>query len=300
MAAKQAKILIVAGSDSGGGAGIQADIKSASAMGVYAATAITSITAQNTMGVQAISDVPLDIVRTQIESVMEDIGAHVVKTGMLSSREIIELVAAAVNKYPADLVVDPVMVSKSGAKLLQDDAIDALKKKLLPKAVLVTPNIPEAEVLTGMKINSEADMEAAARKIIADTGCNAVLLKGGHMHSDTLIDILVTSSGAVHKFHSKRIKTNNTHGTGCTYASAIAALVAKGMPLPKAVGKAHKYLHKAIINAREIGKGHSPVAHFYFLKHSSPADVLRNILYIIFMLIGLTQIVLPMVKDFAN
>jgi hydroxymethylpyrimidine kinase/phosphomethylpyrimidine kinase len=260
---KFAKVLIIAGSDSGGGAGIQGDIKTVSALGGYSATAITSITAQNTVGVQAISDVPIDILGKQISSVLDDIGADIIKTGMLSSTQIIELVAGAVSKYKIDLILDPVMISKTGAKLLQDSAIDALKNKLIPKALLVTPNIPEAEIIAGMKISNEAEMEVAAKKIIKEYKCHAVLIKGGHLPSSSLVDILVKEDGSVLKLRSKKIATSNTHGTGCAYASAIATLIAKGNSLEKSVKKAHIYINKAIKTAPEIGKGSGPINHFW-------------------------------------
>lgn len=266
MKKKIAKVLIIAGSDSGGGAGIQADIKAVSANGAYAATAIASITAQNTIGVQGIYDLPLDIIRQQISSVLDDIGADVIKTGMLSSKEIIDVVSDTLDKYNIRLVLDPVMISKSGAKLLKDDAVDALRTKLLPKAYLITPNIPEAEVITGLKINNEADMESAAIKILEEYKCNAVLLKGGHLEGKMLVDILMLKDGSVTKIRSRRIETMNTHGTGCSYASAIAAYVAKGESLPNAVRKAHRYLFKAIQNAQPIGSGKGPIDHFWFMK----------------------------------
>ncbi len=294
---KLPKILIIAGSDSGGGAGIQGDIKTVSALGGYAATAITSVTAQNTVGVQAISDVPVDVIRQQIASVMDDIGADVIKTGMLSSKEIIELVAAAVGKYRIDLVLDPVMISKSGAKLLQDDAVESLKNKLIPKALLITPNIPEAEVISGMKITNEAEMEAAARKILNEYKCHAVLIKGGHLSDTYLVDILVRETGKVFKIRSKRIDTNNTHGTGCTYASAIATLIAKGYPLEKAVKKAHRYVNQAIRTAPKIGKGNGPLNHFWNTFTLDPKTIFRKFVYFIFYSIVFIKILLPLIKE---
>ncbi len=276
MTKKIAKVLVIAGSDSGGGAGIQADLKSISANGAYAATAITSITAQNTLGVQAISDVPIKIIEAQINSVLSDIGAHVIKTGMLSSKSIIKAVAKSISKYKIPLVLDPVMVAKGGSKLLKRDAISTLKNELLPKAYLITPNIPEAEVLSGMKIKNAADMEKAADKIIKKYKCNAVLVKGGHLRGEELVDILMQKdSKKVLVIRAKKIKTKNTHGTGCTYASAIAAHIArarvdKTMPedkiLETSVRAAHKYLYNAIKKAAKIGKGHSPVNHFWDMK----------------------------------
>lgn len=257
------KILIIAGSDSGAGAGIQADLKSAAVNGVYASTAITSITAQNTLGVQAVYNLPDDIIYQQIQSVMTDIGAEIVKTGMLSTVSIINTVAKAINELAPKikLICDPVMVAKGGHKLLDDDAVTALKVKMISRAYLVTPNIPEAEVLSGVAIKNEDDIVAAGKKIISETGCNAVLVKGGHMESDVLTDVLI-EGGNITKFASQRINTKNTHGTGCSYASAIAANLAKGQGLEHAVQNAHGYIHNAIKNAVSIGKGHSPVNHF--------------------------------------
>ncbi len=259
---KVPKVLVIAGSDSGAGAGIQADIKSIAANGAYATTAITSITSQNTIGVQAISDVPLAAVESQIISVLQDIGADVIKTGMLSNKNIISLVSGILDKYKIKLVLDPVMVAKGGAKLLRDDAISALKNKLISKAFLITPNIPEAEVISGMKIKNIADMEKAATKIISKYKCNAVLIKGGHMEGKILTDILIYKN-KITKLTAVKTKTKNTHGTGCTYASAIAANIAKGEKLEYAVKHAHAYLQGAIKGGYKIGKGHNPVNHFW-------------------------------------
>ncbi len=284
MSKKNPKVLVIAGSDSGGGAGIQADLKTISANGAYASTAITSITAQNTLGVQAISDIPLKMIEAQITSVLSDIGANVIKTGMLSSKSIIKLVSRVVDKYKIPLVLDPVMVSKSGSRLLKRDAITSLKRDLLPKAFLVTPNIPEAEVISGIKIKNAKDMEAAADIIIKKYKCNAVLIKGGHLRGEDLVDILMQKdSKKVLVIKAKKIKTRNTHGTGCTYASAIAAEIAKQLVdknnskhrsievsdnkiIESSVRSAHKYLYNAIKKSTRIGKGHSPVNHFWDLK----------------------------------
>ena len=248
------KLLIIAGSDSGGGAGIQADIKTAQAHGVFATTAITALTAQNTRGVQGVLATPAYFVRAQIESVLSDIGADAVKTGMLANAEIINTVAGF--NFTAPLIVDPVMVSTSGDKLLEDAAIAALKK-LIGKAGLVTPNIPEAEILAGMKIENEADMLAAAKRI----DCKAVLIKGGHMAGERLVNLLVTKT-AQHSFAYPRINTQSTHGTGCTLATAIACEIAKGAVLDAAVKTAGDYVHNAILSAPDIGGGNSkPIRH---------------------------------------
>lgn len=253
-------ILIIAGSDSGGGAGIQADIKTAQAFGVFATTAITALTAQNTVGVQEVLATPAEFVKAQIESVLSDIGADAIKTGMLANAEIISAVADSLANINSPLIVDPVMVSTSGDKLLEENAIELMQTKLFPLATLVTPNIPEAEILADMKIENESDMLAAANKILS-FGCKAMLIKGGHMHGDKLVNLLVTKSGSW-KFDYARIHTNSTHGTGCTLASAIASEVAKGTELKDAVKIAGDYVHNAIMNAPDIGNGGSkPIRH---------------------------------------
>lgn len=251
------KILIIAGSDSGGGAGIQADIKTAAAHDVFATTAITALTAQNTHGVHGVLPVAVDFVRAQIEAVLGDMGADAIKTGMLATTEIIETITGF--EFPAPLILDPVMVSTSGDKLLEDEAILALKK-LISKAALVTPNIPEAEILTDMRIENFDDMRIAAEKIMS-YGCQAVLVKGGHMSGDVLINLLVTKDLS-QKFEYTRIETNSTHGTGCTLASAIACELANGETLTDAVKNAGDYVHNAILNAPEIGSGkNKPLRH---------------------------------------
>jgi hydroxymethylpyrimidine/phosphomethylpyrimidine kinase len=260
---KIAKVLTIAGSDSGGGAGIQADIKSISACGAYASSVIASLTAQNTLGVQGIYDVPAEFVAKQISSVMSDIGADAIKTGMLSTSEIIKAVADEISKYSGyKLVVDPVMVAKGGAKLLQDDAVEALKFQLISRADLVTPNIPEAEVLANMKITNETDAVTAAKNIL-QLGCKAVLIKGGHTEGDELVDLLFDQNGAVTRLVSKRINTKNTHGTGCSYASSIAAYLAQNFSLEESVKKAHEYIYNGILNSLEIGSGHNPINHYW-------------------------------------
>ncbi len=255
-----ARILIVAGSDSGGGAGIQADIKTVTVLGGYAATAITALTAQNTYGVQAIEAVSPAFVAQQMRAVLEDIGADAIKTGMLFSAEIIEAAADVLADYPdIPLVLDPVMVAKGGAALLKPDAIAALRHRLLPRAMLLTPNIPEAELLTGLSIATPEDMVAAGRRLLAE-GPQAVLMKGGHLDGDTCIDLLVTP-GNIERFESNRLKTKRTHGTGCSLASAIACHLGQGLPLPQAVEAARNWLQGAIAHAPHLGGGHGPIGH---------------------------------------
>lgn len=253
-------LLIIAGSDSGGGAGIQADIKTADAHKVFATTAITALTAQNTLGVSGVVDTPAEFVAQQIKDVLSDIGADAVKLGMLSSAAIIEAIHSSLFPVPKFLVLDTVMLAKGGAALLKPEAVEALKTLLIPIATIVTPNIPEAEILAGMKIDSEADMRSAAHKI-QGLGAKAVLVKGGHLNSEKVTDLLLTSEGEKVITH-ERIKTKNTHGTGCTLASSIACNLANGLPLVKAVESAADYVHRAIISAPNIGKGHGPLNHF--------------------------------------
>lgn len=257
------RVLIVAGSDSGGGAGIQADIKAVSALNGFAATAVTAVTAQNTHGVFGVHPVPPDFVAQQMELVLSDIGADCLKTGMLASVPIIEAVAGAIERCaPAvPLVVDPVMVAKGGAALLQDDAATALIERLVCRATVITPNIPEAETLLGRAIPDLAAMERAARDLLA-LGCGAVLLKGGHMEGDELVDLLA-EPGKLTAFAGTRIATTSTHGTGCTLASAIACGLAQGLDLHDAVARGRAYVRKAIETAPGLGGGHGPLNHLH-------------------------------------
>ncbi|MEN6542847.1 bifunctional hydroxymethylpyrimidine kinase/phosphomethylpyrimidine kinase [Parvibaculum sp.] len=257
----QGRVFIIAGSDSGGGAGIQADIKTVTALGGFAATAITAITVQDTLGVHAIHEVPLDIVRDQIRVVLDDIGADAVKTGMLHSAAVIEMVAEEIGlRAPsAALVVDPVMIAKGGATLLQADAVVALKRALIPLATLITPNAPEASALTGRRIETLEDQKAAADALIG-LGCEAVLIKGGHIPGETIFDVLAMED-TIEVMSSPRIDTPHTHGTGCTLASAISAFLAQGAELREAVEAARDYVHMAILTAPGFGKGHGPLNH---------------------------------------
>ena len=258
--------LTIAGSDSGGGAGIQADIKSMQANGVFAASVITAITAQNTRAVTAAYELPVTIIEAQIDAVFDDIDIKAVKTGMLSSTQIIETVAERLaDLSTAPLIVDPVMISKSGYQLLQEEAVEALRKSLIPLAALITPNIHEAEHLSGMTIRTEDDARAAARRL-HDLGPGAVLVKGGHLDNDQeSVDLLFDGSD-FETFRAPRINTPHTHGTGCTYASAIAANLAKGQDLLQSIREAKKYVTEAIRAGLAIGGGHGPTDHFYFLR----------------------------------
>ena len=255
------RIFVVAGSDSGGGAGIQADIKSITALGGYAMTAITALTAQNTLGVQGILPVPPDFLRLQMTSVLDDLGADAIKTGMLGDEATIEIVCDVIAQRAGTIpiVVDPVMVATSGSRLLAESAIAQFRRRLLPLATLLTPNLPEAEVLTGIAIADEAAMHAAAHAL-RGLGAPAVLLKGGHLPGDTVIDLLATASG-VQAFRAPRIETRHTHGTGCTLASAVATGLAQGMTLAHAVTRARAYVRAAIETAPGYGAGHGPLNH---------------------------------------
>ncbi len=256
------RVLIVAGSDSGGGAGIQGDIKTVAALGGYATTAITALTAQNTLGVFGVFPVNPDFVAQQMRVVLADIGADAIKTGMLHTAAVIEAIADVFDErgIGIPLVVDPVMVAKSGAHLLDPDAVLALKQRVLPHAEIVTPNLPEAMVLTGMsEIRDLADMRHAA-ELIRSLGARTVLIKGGHLESDTIIDLLSTDDDEI-VFQSSRIHTPHTHGTGCTLASAIATSLAQGYPLRDGVARARAYLEQAILTAPGHGHGHGPLNH---------------------------------------
>ncbi|MEM3958614.1 MAG: bifunctional hydroxymethylpyrimidine kinase/phosphomethylpyrimidine kinase, partial [Thermoproteota archaeon] len=233
--------MTIAGSDSGGGAGIEADLKTFSVMGVHGTVALTAITAQNTVGVFAVQDVDLSIVEKQIDVVLEDIGVDAAKTGMLHRSEVLMLVARKVREYGFPLVVDPVMVAKSGARLLKPEAEESLKKILLPVATVVTPNIFEAEVLSGVKISTLTDMQAAARKI-AELGPRAVVVKGGHLEKNGRAVDVVYTGGEFHELHGIRIETKNTHGTGCSFSAAIAAGLAKGRSIMEALEEAKKFI----------------------------------------------------------
>jgi hydroxymethylpyrimidine/phosphomethylpyrimidine kinase len=262
MTAMHGRVLIVAGSDSGGGAGIQADIKAVTALGGYAMTAVTALTAQNTQGVFGIHAVPEAFIRSQMELALDDIGADAVKTGMLHSAGVIDTVVAVLTERAreAKLVVDPVMVAKGGAQLLQTDAIAAVRGKLLPIATVVTPNIPEAETLLGRAIASHGDMAAAAADLLT-LGPQAVLLKGGHLPGSRIYDLLATRDGETKVYENAKIDTPHTHGTGCTLASAIACGLAQDLALEEAVARAREYVQIAIRRAPGFGKGHGPLDH---------------------------------------
>ena len=254
--------LTIAGSDSGGGAGIQADLKTFAAHGVYGTSALTAVTAQNTLGVTAWVALEADMVIAQIEAVAGDIGVDAVKTGMLANAAIVEAVAATIRSLDLpQLVVDPVMVAKGGDRLLEEAAIDAMRTELFPLAHVITPNIPEAEVLAGMTIGSLGDMKEAGRRILK-IGPRVVLVKGGHLEGPESVDVACSDAEIV-EIREDRVPTRHTHGTGCTLASAIAANLAKGLKDMDAIRAARAYVQGAILNAPRIGRGHGPLSHFW-------------------------------------
>ena len=252
--------LTVAGSDSGGGAGIQADLKTFAAHGVYGVSAITAVTAQNTVEVSGIREIEPALVSAQIAAVAGDFPLVVAKTGMLASAAIIRAVVQAVDEHGLRVVVDPVMVAKSGDRLLRPDAVSALREELLPRAAVLTPNLPEASDLTGLPVEDEAGMRAAAEALLG-SGAAAVLVKGGHLEGSEIVDLLLDGEG-VEVFRSPRIETGATHGTGCTLSAAVAANLALGRGLRESVARAREYLQEAMLRAPRLGRGHGPLGHF--------------------------------------
>ena len=263
---KYHSVLTIAGSDCSGGAGIQADIKAISALGGYAASAITAITVQNTCGVTGIHPVPASYVKAQIEAVMTDIKPSAIKIGMINDVEIVKAIAESIKEYkPKFVVFDPVMVSTSGCKLIEDKAIEAIKEELIPLSTIITPNLSEAMVLTGDSISDAASMTAASNKIL-ESGCGAVLIKGGHLEGNDMCDVLcIKGENTPYIYTASKISSKNTHGTGCTLSSSIATYLALGETLREAVRKAKDYVHKGILNGKDvcIGSGHGPLNHFY-------------------------------------
>ncbi|MFI3277252.1 MAG: bifunctional hydroxymethylpyrimidine kinase/phosphomethylpyrimidine kinase [Rikenellaceae bacterium] len=263
---KYNRILSIAGSDSGGGAGIQADIKTISALGGYAATVVTAVTIQNTLGVSGVHPIPVDIISAQIDAVLSDIGADAVKIGMLHSAEVVEVVLRALDRHKiTNIVVDPVMVSTSGHRLIEESAIDILRRELLPRARVITPNIPEAEIILNTSITAQDQLPALAQELSFAGRCS-VLLKAGHLSEETLTDIIYDAESSVSTpLSSPRLYTRNTHGTGCTLSSALATLLGRGLnPTEAAIG-AKEYITKAINSGAKytIGAGHGPVDHLF-------------------------------------
>ena len=259
-------VLSIAGSDCSGGAGIQADIKTISALGCYAASIVTAVTVQNTCGVKNVYPVPAQIVKEQIQAVTEDMQIDALKIGMVTDGGVIAVIAdfLSCNRLPA--VFDPVLVSSSGYPLVRPEALQIMRDRLIPHCTLVTPNLPEAEILSGIPIRDMEDMANAGRHILT-CGCRSVLIKGGHLEGSDMTDVLVcgNTSEDIHRYHSARINSANTHGTGCTLSSAIAAYIGQGVSLPKAVGLGKEYLTDALFYGKDvtIGKGHGPLNHFF-------------------------------------
>jgi hydroxymethylpyrimidine/phosphomethylpyrimidine kinase len=258
------RILIIAGSDSGGGAGIQADIKTVTVLGGYAATAIAAVTIQNTRGVAGVHAIPLQVIEAQARAVLDDIGADAIKTGMLGDAAVVKLTARLIAEYDIPAVVDPVMVAKGGQALLSPDAVAAVLEWLVPRAALLTPNAPEAEALTGLKVETTDDLRRAGARLI-ELGARAVLMKGGHVAGDRVVDLLMTPFAET-RFETGRIDTRHTHGTGCTLASACAAGMAQGLSLDAAVTRARDYVLEAIRRAPGFGGGHGPLDHGWPLR----------------------------------
>ncbi len=253
------RVLVIAGSDSGGGAGIQADIKTITMLGGYAATAIAAVTVQNTLGVTGVHPIPLQVIEAQARAVLDDIGADAIKTGMLGDAAVVELAARLIEEAGVPAVVDPVMVAKGGQALLEASAVAAVRERLIPVAALLTPNAPEAEALTGLMVETTDDLRRAGARLL-DLGAQAVLMKGGHVPGDRVVDVLMTRFGET-RFETGRIDTRHTHGTGCTLASACAAGLARGMSLDHAVAQARDYVLEAIRRAPGFGAGHGPLDH---------------------------------------
>ena len=260
------RVLIIAGSDSGGGAGIQADIKTVTALGGFAMTAVTAITAQNTLGVSAVHDIPPSIVAEQIKVTMDDLGADCIKIGMLSNPRIIDIVYKTLQQEVPEIpiILDPVMVAKGGASLLTNEAVNSLKEFLLPEAFLLTPNIPEAIALTQLEKTLTDDSNLLIN-VLLEMGSNAVLLKGGHREGDLIVDFLQEQGGAVQSFQNPRIKTKDTHGTGCTLASGVATGIAQNLTLEQSIIRARKYVYHAIMSAPSFGEGHGPLNHGHLI-----------------------------------
>jgi hydroxymethylpyrimidine/phosphomethylpyrimidine kinase len=266
MTAHKGRVLIIAGSDSGGGAGIQADIKAVTMLGGYAATAITAVTVQNTLGVQGVHPIPPKVLEDQAMAVLSDIGADAIKTGMLGDVATVELVARLIDEARVPAVIDPVMIAKGGAPLLDERAVATVRRLMVPRAALLTPNAPEAEALTGLPCRTTDELLRAGEALLAG-GAHAVLLKGGHIDGPRVIDVLMTPHGQS-RFENERLDTPHTHGTGCTLASACAAGIARGLPLDTAVGEAIAYVAKAIRNAPGLGQGHGPIDHGWPLRRN--------------------------------
>ena len=260
----QGRVLTIGGSDSSGGAGVQADIKTITLLGGYAASAITAVTVQDTHRIHAIHPIPPDLIVAQARAVLDDIGADAIKTGMLGDKAVVEAIADLLADMAVPIVIDPVMAATTGAALLDDDAVEALRGRLIPLAALLTPNAPEAERLTGLIVTTTDDLRRAGEALLG-MGARAVLMKGGHVPGDSVTDVLMTPSGET-LFTSARIATRHSHGTGCTLASACAVGLAQGLDLPAAVERAHAFVARAIREAPGLGGGHGPIDHGWPLR----------------------------------
>ncbi len=265
-------VMTIAGSDSSGGAGIQADLKTFQELGVYGTTVITALTAQNTLGVSNIFPATPDFIQAQMEVVLADLSVTAMKTGMLFSTDIINAVAEVLQQVDVQLVVDPVMIAKGGASLLQQQAVEALKTKLIPLATVLTPNIPEAEVLTGMTILTTADIQAAAQQIL-QLGVQCVVMKGGHLEGSEAVDMVFFQDGSTFSLRSERISTQHTHGTGCTFSAAITAFLGKGYAVRAAIIEAKRFIQAAIENPLNIGNGNGPTNHFAYKQGTAKSEV---------------------------
>ena len=266
-------VLTIAGTDPSGGAGIQADLKTFSALGCYGMSVITALVAQNTTGVWSIHNIPPDFVQQQLDAVMEDVRPDAIKIGMVHTSQLVEIIAATLKKYPdIPVVFDPVMVATSGDKLIEDATIEVIVSQLFPLVTLITPNMDEASLLAGMPIETVAQMQQAGN-IISRTGCKAILMKGGHLQTEQLTSILMDENGIVNTYVSDKVDTNNVHGSGCTLSSAIASYMARGEELQNAVALAQEYINGAIYHGRDvlIGKGNGPLNHFY-----NPQTMIKN------------------------
>ena len=264
--------MTIAGSDSGGGAGIQADLKTFQELNTFGTSAITALTAQNTLGVTGVHAAPPEFVLAHIDAVLADFEVQAIKTGMLFSAEIIEVVAKRMADYHGVLVVDPVMIAKGGASLLQQEAVAAMRSQLLPVATVITPNIPEAEVLSGLKIETVADMAAAAQ-VLLDLGVQNVVMKGGHSQEALARDYVFLADGRRFSMATPRIDTPNTHGTGCTFSAALTAFVAQGLDLPEAMVEAKRFIHLGIVHDLQLGHGHGPTNHFAYQQQKGECEV---------------------------
>lgn len=266
-------VMTIAGSDSGGGAGIQADLKTFQELQVFGTSVITAVTAQNTQGVAGIQAMPASFVTEQMNTVLSDIDVRVVKTGMLFSPDIIEAVADTIAAHSVQLVIDPVMIAKGGATLLQRAAVTALKEKLMPLATVITPNVPEAEILSGLSIETEADQMNAAHRLL-QSGVQYVVMKGGHMDGEMAVDTVYSATGERFTVRSPRIETAETHGTGCTFSAALTAFLARGLTMKEAVYEAKKFVHAAISHPLHIGQGHGPTNHFAYKQLTAQQEVI--------------------------